>query len=346
MERLSRIGQAIRRVVTTRRFAAAVLAVITLVTSVAVSVNAHAVTVTDGDVSRVVLTMHSDPYKAVESAGVHLENYDRMTVDPNASTIDIDRAMTVEVKADGLSTLLYMNDGNVSQALRRAEVSVGKYDTLNVDQKAPVTDGMQIVVDRVAYQDYTVTQTIPYETQTKFTIVLKPGKTKVMKAGSSGTRVITYRKTIVNGQVVETNKIGEKTTKNPVTRVVLKGASYGTPLSAAPSGIKLDSKGQPVNYKKVFKSKSCTAYSIGKRGASGLKLGVGTVAVNPKVIPYGSKLWITSADGKFVYGYAIAADTGAFAADPSGRTFIDVYMGSYTEACKWGRRTMNIYVIG
>ena len=74
-----------------------------------------------------------------------------------------------------------------------------------------------------------------------------------------------------------------------------------------------------------------------------MRLGVGTVAVDPNVIPYGTKLWIASADGKVVYGYAVAADTGAFV---GGRTFIDVYMGSYKEACLWGRRDMNIYVIG
>ena len=34
------------------------------------------------------------------------------------------------------------------------------------------------------------------------------------------------------------------------------------------------------------------------------------MAVDPDVIPYGTKLYITSTDGKFVYGYAVATDTG------------------------------------
>ena len=37
---------------------------------------------------------------------------------------------------------------------------------------------------------------------------------------------------------------------------------------------------------------------------------MGNVAVDPRIIPYGSKLFIMSADGKYVYGYGIACDTG------------------------------------
>ena len=75
-----------------------------------------------------------------------------------------------------------------------------------------------------------------------------------------------------------------------------------------------------------------------------MRTGVGTIAVDPKQIPYGTKLWITSADGKFVYGYAVAVDTGAFV--QRGSALADLYMGSYQEACWFGRRTLNIYVIG
>lgn len=343
MERLSRFAAGAVRVLRSRLFAAAVLVGATLTMAALVSVYSHAVTVTDGEQSRVVLTMHSDPYKAVETAGMSVANYDLLQVDPDAGTVAISRAMTVEVQADGLSTLLHMTDGTVAQALRRADVTVGTYDKVSVDLQTAVSDGMSIKVDRVAYEEYSVVETIPYETVTRFTTVLSPGRTKVHQYGSEGSKTLTYRKTIVNGEVAETVLTNEKITKQPVNQILLKGASYGTPLSSAPFDIELDAKGQPVNYKTLYAGKSCTAYSIGTRGASGMRLGVGTVAVNPNIIPYGTKLWITSADGKFVYGYAIAADTGAFASGT--RTFCDVYMGSYAEACLFGRRTLNIYVL-
>ncbi len=334
---------ALRRVVVSRRFAAAFMAVVTLAMSVMVSVNSRAVTVTDGDDTKVVLTMHSDPYKVLDSAGVKLEEHDAIAVDAKTS-IDVRRAMAIEVQADGLSTLVHLTEGNVSDALTRAGITLGASDSINVAADAALADGMCIEVDRVAYQEYTVTESIPFETTTKYTPCYRPGSTKVQQVGRNGVRTITYRRTIVNGEVTETVQVSSEVTQAPVNKIQTVGSAYGTPLSKAPFDIQLDSNNQPVSYKQVFASRSCTAYSVGKYGASGMRLGVGTIAVNPNIIPYGTKLWITSADGKFVYGYAIAADTGSFA--NGTRTFADLYFGSYAEACAFGRRNLNIYVIG
>ena len=335
---LTQVGRVIR----SRLFAAAAMCMAAVVLAVGISVNSHAVTITDGDTSRVVLTMHSDPYKVLASAGVALEQHDEVAVNADTEHIEVQRAMEVQVKADGITTMLYMTSGTVEDALKKAEVTVGPQDTLSVKQDVPVSEGLCVTVDRVAYREYTVTETIDYEVSTRYTFVLNPGRTKVLTAGQEGERTITYRQTIVNGQVTETKTVSEKVTKKAVTKQVLKGSDYGAVYSKAPFSVKLDSKNQPVNYKKKF-SGSCTAYATGSRGASGMRLGVGTIAVNPKQIPYGSKLWITSADGKYVYGYAIAADTGGFAT--RGSAIADLYMGSYTQACHFGRRNMNIYVL-
>ena len=50
-----------------------------------------------------------------------------------------------------------------------------------------------------------------------------------------------------------------------------------------------------------------TAYTGGGITATGAPAAVGRVAVNPNVIPYGTKLYIASPDGSIVYGYAIAS---------------------------------------
>ena len=111
--------------------------------------------------------------------------------------------------------------------------------------------------------------------------------------------------------------------------------------------IELDEGGQPVNYKKVLTG-SCSAYTndkgdSGSWTSTGKHVAVGLVAVDPKVIPYGTKMWITSADGKIVYGYAIAADTGS--AMRSGRTLVDLFMPTMTECIQFGRRNMNVYIL-
>ena len=65
--------------------------------------------------------------------------------------------------------------------------------------------------------------------------------------------------------------------------------------------------------------------------------------MDPTEIPYGSKLYITSSDGSFVYGYAIAADTGTGLLNDV--IDVDLFYETYTESCLNGRRTVDIYVL-
>ena len=351
MEQFKKIGTAIlrgvHRVLTHRAFAALVMGCAAVALAAGISTNSHVITVNDGEDSRVVVTVHEDPYQVLNSAGVELEEHDAISVNTQESTIDVDRAMTIEVQADGLSTLVHMTEGTVNEAIKKAGITVGKSDDINKKLTASVEDGMLITIDRVAYDEYSITQSIDYEVVYKYTGVLRPGQTKVRTYGEEGVRTITYRKTIVNGKVTDTQQISDEVTKEPVNKVILKGTNLGTPMSKAPFHVELDEGGQPVNYKKVL-SGTCTAYTSdagdsGAYTATGRRAAVGLVAVNPNVIPYGTKLWITSEDGSIVYGYAIAADTGG--ALMSGHALADLYMDTLVECNAFGRRNMKVYIL-
>lgn len=346
MKQAAALWRKTRRVLTHRVFAGVVMCAVTLTMALHVSVNTRVVTVNDGEDSRVVVTMHDDPYQVLDVAGVELETGDAISVEED--TIEVDRAKVVEVKADGLTTLLYMTEGTVKDALKQADVTVGKLDILNHKKSAAIKDGMLIEVDRVAYEEYKVTKSIDYEVEYKYTGALRPGQSQVQTYGKEGERTITYRKLIVNGKVADTEKVSEKVTKKPVNKVILKGTKVGTPISKAPFDIELDEGGQPVKYKKVLTGQ-CTAYTndagdSGSYTATGKHVAVGLVAVDPRVIPYGTKLWITSADGKVVYGYAVAADTGS--ALRSGKVLVDLFMNTLGECNAFGRRNMKVYVLG
>ena len=336
-----------RSVLTHRVFAAVMMCAVTVCMVLSVSVHSRVMTVSSGDESHVVVTVHQDPHQVLSAAGARQEEPYTVMANTNSAAIDLDRAMAVEIQADGLSTLVHVTDGTVKDAIDQAGVSVGNYDTVSQKLTDTVTEGMLIEVDRVAYEDYTEKQAVNYEVVYKYSAVLRPGQTKVRTAGVKGERTITYRKTIVNGQVVETKKIGDTITKQPVNKVILKGTTLGTPLSKAPYNIELDEGGQPVKYKKLLTGQ-CTAYTndegdSGSWTSTGKHVKVGLVAVNPKVIPYGTKMWITSADGKMVYGYAIAADTGG--ALLSGRVLVDLFMDTNAECKTFGRRNMNVYIL-
>ena len=83
-------------------------------------------------------------------------------------------------------------------------------------------------------------------------------------------------------------------------------------------------------------------FQVGQ-GSSGLGLGYGTVAVDPDVIPYGTLLYITSTDGSFVYGYAVATDTGIAVQD--GRILVDLFYETYAESVINGAINVNVYVV-
>lgn len=113
----------------------------------------------------------------------------------------------------------------------------------------------------------------------------------------------------------------------------------------------------PTEYKEVIEA-TATAYCLCQKccgkspsspgygvTASGLKIVPGTgmkvIAVDPKVIPLGSKVYVEGLNGAWDYGYAVAGDTGGAIKSMK----IDLYMDSHDETLSWGRKKVNIYVI-
>lgn len=103
-----------------------------------------------------------------------------------------------------------------------------------------------------------------------------------------------------------------------------------------------NSSSQPSSdgkYKKTL-SMEATAYSGGTLTAMGLKPvrdpgGISTIAVDPSIIPLGSKVYIPG------YGYAIASDTGGVIKG----NIIDLYMNSHDECISWGRRQVTLHIV-
>ncbi|XZJ12870.1 3D domain-containing protein [Clostridium perfringens] len=103
-----------------------------------------------------------------------------------------------------------------------------------------------------------------------------------------------------------------------------------------------NSSSQPSSDGKYNKTLSmeATAYSGGTLTAMGLKPvrdpgGISTIAVDPSVIPLGSKVYIPG------YGYAIASDTGGVIKG----NIIDLYMNSHDECISWGRRQVTLHIV-
>ena len=112
---------------------------------------------------------------------------------------------------------------------------------------------------------------------------------------------------------------------------------------AVPSYLTIGSDGIPTTYSSVINAKA-TAYCIpGGTTSTGKRAQTGYIAVDPKEIPYGTEMYIVSADGRYVYGYCIAADTGSYIYDVDWT--VDLYMNSEAQCVNWGRRDVIIYVL-
>ena len=344
---LHRVGAGLLRVLHSRLLAVSALAAACAVMVTYVTVNMRAVTVVDGDTSRVVMTLSRTPVAVLEDAGVALGGHDAIHVSQDENRIEVNRAFPVSVTADGMTAILQMTAGTVQDALELAGVKLSSYDQVNADLEEPVSSGTNLVVERVAYREYTETEPVDYKPTVKYSNSLDRGQSKIIQSGSQGEKTLVYRECLVDGQVAETILVSETVTTDPVDQIKLVGVGGNMPMSPLPDDIELDGDGIPVHYKQVLTG-SAAAYTWydspeGQTTSTGRTPQVGNVAVNPNIIPYGSELFIVSADGSYVYGYGIACDTGGSVM--KGIIIADLFMDTVEECRIFGRRDIVVYVL-
>lgn len=257
--------------------------------------------------------------------------------------ITVTRRYEVAITADGETRELLAPSNTVAQTLEDQGVTLGPDDLVSVNLDERVCDGMQIVVSRVTYQEVTVTEEIPFETTTKKDASLDKGKTIVEVEGQVGSQSVVKRQKMVDGQLAEETVLSTTVLQEPVTKVVTVGAKPKSGIAVVNGdGTLTDHNGNTIKYSKVITGRS-SAYTGGGYTSTGKPAAVGLVAVNPKIIPYGTKMYIASPDGKTVYGYAIAADTGGGV--KSGRIVADLYYNTYNECMNFGVRNMSLYIL-
>lgn len=285
-----------------------------------------------------------------------LPNGDALVSDENGD-IDIMDGVTVNIKVGAAAYKKYeVPKTTVGEALEHANIALGKYDLVSKSLDEKIEENAKIKIDRVSFKKTVKTQKVKFKTVKKKTSKLYEGQKKTIKKGKKGKKRVTYTSKLVNGEVTKTYVTKTKITKKAKKKVVLVGTRRKNYTMLAPNntsfktkskggiGTITDHNGKTIAYKKIV-SGPATAYSAhpGALTATGATVRVGGVAVNPAVIPYGSKLYIESPDGSFVYGYATAIDTGGFIHTSS--TVVDLFYFSNATCCQFGRRPVNIYVL-
>lgn len=312
--------------------------------------SAHTVTVVaDGIAKSTVVYEGQTIADALQACGVTVDSNDKLTAPTTKQVsadmvIEVTRRHAVKFTADGETKNLLVEDTTVSALLAEQGITLGKDDVVTPDLSTKITADTDVTVQRVKYEEVTAEEAIPFTETVTNDSSLPRGVTRVDVQGQDGVQKVTRRNKIVDGVVTESTVLSSTVLKEAVNQVSRVGTKDPNGYATIESdGTVYDQNGNQVNYTKLLTGK-CSAYTGGGITATGAPAAFGRVAVNPNVIPYGTKLFICSPDGKVVYGYAVASDTGG--ACMRNTIIADLYYDTLSECYQIGVRNMNVYILG
>lgn len=290
-------------------------------------------------------TFAQDPDVVLKEAGVKLGQSDVYTTAKSNGNFDVTvkRRQTIHLMVDGQVRTVETYGENVSQVLDTLGIVLDSDDKVSVPLNAATVSGMTIAVTRVTTETLTYDEAIPAEEQVFHNNVLQPGQETVLEEGSDGLQTVTAAVTYENGVEVSRTITNTTVVTEAQDRIVIRGAEEAAMPTDAEGNAIVTAGGEVLEYERVIDGKA-TAYNCpGYVGhtASGTVAEVGKVAVDPKVIPLGSKLYIVSQDGQYVYGYCIAEDTGGLIKGNK----VDLYFSTWDECIQFGYRPVTIYVV-
>ncbi len=319
------------------------------------SVNIY--TVTDGEKTKTIHTLSSDVDFAINSAGFESSKYKVLSCDFSGNKANVTLAYTFPVYITVGDETVEVNTtkATVGEILSNAGYTVDEFDMVQPAADTLVIDTLYIDYTDINYVSGSYTEVIPYTLKTVYSSRYDEG-TKTVKAGTDGLQQINYTAKVVNGVTVETvidstitlseAVSGTQTigTKKPKAAVITSDQVKSISTLKPASPIELDANGNPINFTKHI-TVQATAYTYtGNNCSTGVAPQPGYIAVNPNVIPYGTKMYIKSSDGTYIYGYAVAADTGGFI--NSRPNNVDLFFTSQAACNAFGRRNVEIYIIG
>lgn len=222
---------------------------------------------------------------------------------------------------------------DVGTLLENENIDMGPHDQVSAPYADPLISGEKIRVVRIAQWTSSTKQPIAPRTITRLDFSLPPGSTRIIARGSHGERETTVSFTQRDG-ITQHRVIATRIVRKPHARVIARGiGEYAAFAQMARFGL------QKTSYIAASAlSMIATAYTAQCGGCSGYTAtgqhaGHGIVAVDPRVIPLGTHLFIPG------YGVAIAGDTGG--AIVGNR--IDLGFNSLSDAMEFGRREVTVY---
>ncbi len=290
-----------------------------------------------------VSTQHTVVGDVLEEQGIKLGKHDRVIPELDESIdssmkITVERVRKIIVNDAGVKTEYLSSCNTYEEFFEENSIELNKLDKVNVDLKQIPQSGYEVLINRATKIIQTVEEEIPFKT-VEVQDSTRPKGTVYETKGKVGRRVTEYEVTIVDGNVVSKEEISSSIVSMPIDAKIYVGTNTQNPKN--------------LKYKRLLKC-TATAYDLsyqscgkypGDKGygitATGTRACYGTVAVDPSVIPLGSKLYIETCDGSFIYGYSTALDTGGAIKGNK----VDLFFDTMSECMNFGRRSVNVYIL-
>lgn len=247
----------------------------------------------------------------------------------------------------------------VGQALAAMGISLAALDRVTPDASALARDGLSIRVTRVSNKLQKRRTPIATELRYKPTTAIPAGAKQVVQQAKPGAMEITERVWLRDGKETKREFVSKRVAVAPQHQIVALGVQahlmpnnvryhrrYASALSFR-GGTPRDRMLPPADPSTFAPVKSISVLStgyaagpaggaIGSRTATGVRCTYGAVAVDPRLIPLGSKLYVEG------YGYGFACDTGGAI---KGR-HIDLAFNSARAAFAHGKRQTKVWILG
>lgn len=257
--------------------------------------------------------------------------------------IVIHRAVEIKLIDGQAEKNIFTTQTNVKNLIDSLNIKLGKEDKIEPKLEEPIREGQVIKITRISRGVVVGTQELPFQTVFKNNNNLEKGKTRRIQEGKKGLKEIKFEVLYEDGVEVGREVIEENIVENAVNEIIEKGTL----------AMVATSRGDIARYSGVL-TMTATAYDLSfqstgrKPGdryygltASGTKIRPGVAAVDPNVIPLGTKLYVESTDGTPDYGYASAEDRGGAIKGNK----IDLFFESAQDVRRFGRRKVKVYIL-
>ncbi len=269
------------------------------------------------------------PAKVLQEAGIILQQGDGWRLQDggrrlkDGSVIEVLRGKRFTV-IRGEQTLEYKSyKQTVGEALKDLDISFKK-ERVYPGIHEPLQKNMQVYIlsdnEELHFSETSLDVPIKYEEDYD----LNFGTESIKSEGKAGTVKVISKRIKNNDGSHSMQELARKILIEPETKIIRKGMAMSV---YTPEGYK--------RYTKKITAHATAYVATGNRTAIGLVPYEGIVAVDPRVIPFYTKMYIPG------YGIAMAGDTGG---DIIGNN-IDLFFDDYHRAINWGRRDIDIYIL-